>query len=449
MDEPQPVRTRTRNLKFIAPVLFLLLSLIAPRPASAQISLSTAVDLAEKSSPAVHAAQASVRKALAASQETRDAYAPNFVVGGSPGYFYGFPLGYPSLFNLQSSSLVLSFSQRDYMRSAHAALESANLNLKDTRQQIALDVSLDYVELDHDLREIAALDQEKGYAGTLVDIEQQRAGAGVDASIDVLRAQLTAAQVDEKRIHLENDADQMRQKLGHLTGLPADGLTTVSASIPPPPPLPSGASAAEPAGSDPGVAAAYANAKAKLFQSWGDARVNDRPLAVFGGQYSRFASFNNYSEFFRNFVYNNFGAGVQITLPLFDATRRARARESAADAVHALADADASRDTLSEQTQATRGSVRELAAQQRVAELQSRLAQEQVKAIDTELANGGGTGSQAVSPAEAQKAHIEERERYEDSLDADFSLIKVELTLLRLTGQLDSWIQSSLNSASP
>jgi outer membrane protein TolC len=426
-------------------LLPLLLALSLPCAASAQISLSTAVDLAEKTSPAVRSAEANVRKAVAATQEARDAYIPNFVLGGSPGYFYGFPLGYPSVFNVQSSSLVLSFSQRDYIRAAQVSVDSANLSLKDTRQQVALDVSLDYVELDHDLTEIAALEEEKSFAGSLISIERDRVGAGVDPPVSELQAELTAALVDEKRIHLENDADDMRQKIAHLAGLPADGLTTVSSSIPAPPNLDSESAGPVNAANNSGIAAAYASAKSKLFLAWGDERANYHPVAVFGGQYSRFATFNNYSEFFRNFVYNNFGAGVQVTFPVFDASRRAKARESAADAVAAEAQADQTRDTLSEQTLQARRAVEEIAAEQKVAEIQSELAKEQLKTIDTELTSGSGApGAGSISPSAAQRAHIDERERYEDLLDANFSLMKVELNLLRMTGQIEDWVHASI-----
>jgi outer membrane protein TolC len=426
-------------------LLPLVLTLTLPSGSRAQISLATAVDLAEKSSPAVRSAEANVRKAVAGEQETRDAYVPNFVAGGSPGYFYGFPMGYPSLFNVQSSSLVLSFSQRDYLRSAHAALESANLNLKDTRQQVALDVSLDYVELDHDIAEIAALNEEKSFTGSLISIEQDRVGAGVDPRVNELQAELTAAQVDEKLVHLENDADDMRQKIAHLTGLPAEGLTSVTSSIPASPEFGSAGAEVASASSNSGIAAAYASAKSKLYLAWGDARANYRPMGVFGGQYSRFATFNNYSEYFQHFQYNNFGAGVQITIPFFDATRRAKARESAADAAAAEAQADQSRNTLNEQTSQARRAIDEIAAEQKVAKIQSELAKEQLKAVDTEMANGSGApGIQPVAPSAAQKAHIDEREKYEDLLDANFSLIKVELNLLRMTGQIEDWVHAPL-----
>lgn len=428
-----------------------ILLLLMPLASHAQISLSTAVDLAEKSSPAVRGAAANVQKAAAGLEESKDVFIPNFLMGGSPGYSYGFPLGYPSLFNVNSQSLVFSFSQPDYIRAAHSALRAARLSLQDTQQQVALDVSLAYVELNHDIEEISALDEEKGYADELVQMEEQRVQAGVDPRVSELETELRAAQVDEKRVHLENDAEEMRQKLAHLTGLPAAGLTTATNSIPAAGSVNlNAADDTQTAESNPGVRAAYANAKSRFYTAFGDKRQNYRPLVSLGAQYSLFAKFNNYSEFFQRFQYNNFGIGFQLTIPLFDATRRAKARESAADAFHAQADADASRDVLSEQTLAMRRSILELNAQQRVAQIQSELAQEQLKTVESELANGSGSANaQPVTPIQAQQAHIAERERYEDMLDANFSVLKVELNLLRMTGQIDNWIRASLEPHNP
>ena len=279
---------------------------------------------------------------------------------------------------------MLSFPQRDYSRAARAGVNSATLNLKDVQQQVALDVSQSYVELDYDLREIAVLDEENGYAGTLVQIEQDRVQAGVDPRVTELQAELTAAQVEQKRIHLEGDAEAMRQKIAHLTGLPPTGLTTVSASIPSAPTAETLANPGEEASNSPGVAAAFANAKSKLYSSFGDSRQNYRPLITFGAQYSLFEKFADYTKYFpTGFQYNNVAIGVVVTFPLFDATRRAKARESAADAVHAQADADAALDVLNEQRSTMRQTLLELGAQQRVAQVQSELAQEQLKTIET------------------------------------------------------------------
>jgi outer membrane protein TolC len=428
-------------------LLPLLLALALPSAASAQISLSTAVDSAEKSSPAVRAAEASVRKAWASLSESKDVYYPTMSVGSSVGPPpYGFPLGNPDIYDIDMSSLVVSFAQPEYVHAARAGIRAATLNLHDQQQQVALDVALDYVQLDHDLAEIAALNEEKSYAGTLVSIEKDRVGAGVDPRVSLLQAQLTDAQVDEKVIQLQNDADQMRLQLAHLTGLPLDNLRTDSASIPPPPPFSDqGPSDQQLADNNSGIASAYENARSRYLFARGDERQINRPSVGFGLKYQRFARFQNFASYYQHFQQNNVSVGIQLTFPLYDRSLSAKARESAAEAAVAAAQADQSRDKLSEEVLAARRNVREIAAQQKVAEIQSELAQEQLKTIDAELTTGpGAPGVQPVAPSTAQKAHIDEREKYEDLLDANFSLVKVELNLLRMTGQIEDWVHASV-----
>jgi hypothetical protein len=70
----------------------------APAAASAQISLSTIVDLAQRNSSAVKLADADVHKAYAVLAQTRDVYVPNLVIGSSIGPpSIGFPVGQPSI----------------------------------------------------------------------------------------------------------------------------------------------------------------------------------------------------------------------------------------------------------------------------------------------------------------------------------------------------------------
>jgi outer membrane protein TolC len=419
-------------------------ALLGAHQAKAQASLSTVVDLAVRNSPQVHIALAKVEHAAAGLAETKDAYIPSFLIGSSLGYSYGFPVGQPSVYNVGSQSLLLSFSQRDYIRAAHAAVNAAQLNLKDSEEQVALDSALAYVQLDHDLKEIAALDEEKSAAEKLVSIEQQRLQAGVDGRMELTRAELTSAQVDEKRLHLEDDAEQVRQKLAHLSGLPAVNFTPESASIPPDPTVLDDESSQSRINASSAIQAAYANAKSKTMLSFADAKQNYRPQLAFGAEYNRYAEFNNYAQYYLRFQHNNFDAGIQITIPLFDASRRAKARESAAEAIKATAEADQAKNQANEQALSLRHSIAELKVQRHIAELKSELAGEQLETIEAQLQGGSGLpNAPTVSPKDEQLAHIQERERYQDALDAAFQLTSVELNLMRSTGEISQWIHST------
>ncbi|HZD50316.1 MAG TPA: TolC family protein, partial [Silvibacterium sp.] len=241
---------------------------------------------------------------------------------------------------------------------------------------------------------------------------------------------------------LEDDANQQRQKLAHLTGLPASSFVTDSKSIPPSPNFSSDDSVEDRASlTNAGIQAAYANAKSKRLVSFGDDKQNYRPQFAFGAEYNRYAEFNNYQQYYLRFQHNNFDIGVQITFPIFDASRRAKARESAAEAQRATAVADQTKFQTSEQVYTLRRSLRELAVQQRIAQLRSELAQEQLEAIQAQLQNGSGSANAPpVTPKDEEQAHIQERERYVDALDATFSMIKAELTLMRTVGGIQDWV---------
>ena len=411
-------------------------ALLAASSAAAQISLASTVDLALQNSPKVRMGDADVKRAQAGLSETRDAWVPNFVLGSGVGYTYGFPVGQPSILNVSSQSLLYSFSQPSYVRAARAALKSAQLSLKDTKDQVTLDCAMAYIQLDTDTRELAALDEEKAAAERLVSIEHQRLIAGVASRMDETKAQITSAQVDLKHLHLEDDVDAQRQKLAHWTGLPASSFIPQSKSIPPAPEL----SGDVVLSGNAGIQAALANAKSKRELSFGDAKQNYRPQFGFGMEYNRYAEFNNYQDYYLRFQHNNFDIGVQITFPLFDAGRRAKARESAAEAVHATAQADQAKNQASEQVETLRHSLRELNAQQRFAELQSQLAQEQLATVQSELANGTGSPNAApVSPRDEELAKIQAEERYQDALNAGLSLRRAQLSLLRAVGSIESW----------
>ncbi len=390
-------------------------------------------------------AEADVRRAVAGVEETRDAYMPNFVLGSGLGYSYGFPVGQPSVFNATSQSLLLSFSQPDYIRSARASLKAAQFSLKDTREKVAAEAASDYIELTADTQELTALDQQHDYGQRLIDIEQQRLTAGFDSRMDETRAELGNAQLELRRIHLQKHTALLAARLSHLTGLPEASLTTEPRTIPAPPTFALDQDAiAVSLNENSAIRAADAAALSKQYVARGDQRQNYRPEIAFALQYSRYAKFNNYAEYYLRFQHNNFDVGVQISLPLFDAVRRAKARGSSADAVHAEEQATQSRLQLSEQVLELRNSLDELAAQGKVAQLQSDYAREQLQSVTTQLQSGTGTnGGTPLTPKDEELAKIEERQRYTEMIDANLQLEVAQINLLRSLGRLEDWARQA------
>jgi outer membrane protein TolC len=419
----------------------------AVAPACAQISFTTAVGLALKSNPKVLAAQADVEKSVAVVQQLRDAYIPAVVGGSGLGPpSYGFPLGQPSIFQITAQSLVFSYSQRDYLRAAHASVEAATLNLKDAREAVAEDTAITYLALDRDMQRQAALQQQQSFADHLVSIVQERLDAGQDTVIDLTNSRLTAAQVRLARLRAEDETVADQAHLARLIGLPAQNLGTASDSVP-----------ALPAAStdlttttlitSPAVDSAYAIARSKRETAFGEARYLWRPQITLDGQYSRFAKFNNLQDYYFRFQQNNAAIGVQITVPLYDKAHQAKAREAAADAAHAEHEADSLRDQFFDTRLRARHTAAELSTRAEIATLDQQLAQQQLDVLLVQLKAGSGNlSAPQMTPKDEQTARISEREKFVAVLNANFEAQQAQINLMRAAGELESWIAASVRT---
>ncbi len=408
--------------------------------ASAQISFYTAVDLALRNSHEVKIAMADVDRAMAGLSQARSAYIPSMNIGSSLGYSYGFPVGQPSIYNVTANSLLLSFSQPDLIRSARASVVAARATLKDTREKVVADAAVTYAELATDEQEIAAVDQQHTFGDRLLEIERERNSAGLSSQMDVTQAELINAQLELRRLHIQDHIRVLRLRLAHLTGLAEDALTADRASIPGAPVPPQGDALATMTGRSDAVHAAQAEAASKRYVALSDKRRNLHPEIAFGIQYSRYAKFNNYAEYYLRFQHNNFDVGINMNLPLYDSSARAKARGSAADAVHAEQQALQVALQLDEQARELTGSLDELRGQQKVAGLQNALAQENVDAVRTQIENGSGNPNVTpLTPRDEQKARIEERRRFLDKLDSDFQLMQAQIQLQRVLGTAEDW----------
>jgi len=414
----------------------------APALASAQVSLASVVDFAQRNSSTVKLAEADVRKAQAALDQTRDAFIPNFAIGSTIGYSYGFPTGQPSVGSATMQSLVFSYSQREYMKAARAGLDAANLRLKDAREEVALDASNTYIELDTVHRELDATRQQESFAADLVKIEQQRVDAGVDSALDLLQARLTAAELKLKRLHLETRSATLAKQIAALTAMPIGSILPDRASIPEIP--------AVTANQAPrrllGIEAAGALARSKQLQARGDDLAWRRPQFGFGAVYNYDSNkLNNYSTYYQNFTPNNVSFGIQITVPFFDFALRAKAKETAAEALRATVEAEQMQRQDEVRIAELTGSLRELDTLAEVASLKQQIADGQLKAVLAQLELGNGAisslGAQPQpGPKAEQLARIDERQKFQEALDAGLDLAKARLNLLRALGHMEDWL---------
>lgn len=434
-----------RTVRTVLPGLLFAAAIAVPARSFAQVSLVTVVDLAQRNSTAVRAAQADVDKAQALLSENKDVIIPSLTFStGLPAFpetgFTGTP---PSIWGATVQSLVFSVSQKRYLDASRLGLRSAVAGLKDAREQVALDASSNYIELDTVNQEIQAANQQEQFAARLVEIEQERAEAGVDPLSELLQARLTAAQIKLRRQQLEARAGTLTAQLASLTGLPVESILTEHNSIPEVPRITANTISPTHAGLD----AATLLARSKQLVAKGDQEFNYLPQLTFAAQYNRNTTLlNDVNSFFaRPLPANNFASGIQIEVPLFDMGHRARSRESAADALRATVEAEQARHRADIQVATLTGSLAELGTLAEIAGLKQQIAKEQLRTVNAQMALGNGqaspqAGAPQLSPKAEELARIDERQKYEDALDANYQLANARLGLLRALGHMQDWL---------
>lgn len=425
--------------------LTLIVTMMAAPPAllTAQVSLTTVVDLAQRNSRTVRLAQIDVDKARAALGEARDVFIPTLSLNsGLPAVpAIGFSGAPPSIASATIQSLIFSLPQNHYIQAANAGVHAANLSLKDAREQVALEASNAYLEMDTVNRELEAARQQEVFASRLVSIEQERAEAGVDPLSDLLQARLTAAQLKLKRLHLETRASTLAKQLATLTGMPLGAVTPDHSSIPEIPAV----RADEEAHATTGIESSLMLALSKHQQARGDTKYALFPQISLAAQYNRDTKLlNNADSYFaRPLKSDNLSSGFSIQLPLFDLSHRAKARESAADALRATVEAEQAQRQNEIQIASLSGSLRELDTLAEIASLQKQIAHEQLQAIlaQLELGSINGPGAQQqLSPKAEQLARIDEIQKSQDALEAECDLAKTRLSLLRALGHMEDWL---------
>lgn len=418
---------------------------LACAAAPAQVSLRTVVEMAQRNSVSVRLAQADVQKAAASLAESRDVFIPALNFGSGLPVFpeVGFTGNLPTIWDAKVESLAFGMGQIRYAQAARMGLRAAQLNVHDSQEQVALDASDAYIELDAVNRELQAARQQEDDATRLVAIEQQRAEAGVDPLIQLLQAQLTAAQIKLNRLHLETRAATLAKQISVLTGLPAAAIIPDHSSIPEIPAISGDAAPRRNAALD--SVEMLARSKAQIAK--GDKESIWTPTMGFGVLYNRNTGLlNSISQYYAHRLPpNNFSSGVSIQLPIFNTELRAQARASAADALRAKVEAEQAERQNEIQIVELDSSLRELATQAQIASLKQQIANEQLKTVTAQLEVGNGAenaagGPPQLTPQAEQQARIDERQKYEDAVEAGLDLSKTRLSLLRALGHMQDWL---------
>ncbi|HEX6466811.1 MAG TPA: TolC family protein, partial [Terriglobales bacterium] len=350
---------------------------------------------------------------------------------------FGFPLGAPSIFNVQSQSLLYNPAAREFMRAAKTDFRAARFNKEEQRSQVILDTALTYSELDRETAALAVLKQEEGSALRVEDIVNQRIQSGIENAVEGTKAKLSTARIRLKMAQIQSNMEILRQHIAALTGVPATQFETVTESIPPLPEVSQDEDLASKAvDSSPLYKSALESANAKTIRASGEHKEL-LPAVDLVGQYALFSKLNNYEEYYRTFRYNNGAFGFQIRIPFLNQGQRAHAAAADAEAVKAHHEAETTKQQVSSETLRLQRAVGQLNAAKTVAQLEYQLARADTEAVQVRVESG------TANLRDQEQTRLAENDKYAALLDATYELEKGQMQLLRATGEIEKWALSS------
>lgn len=399
------------------------------------LTLKGAIEMALRNSKEIQVAKLQASVAEHASMLSKAEFLPNLYAGSGAGYTYGIPETpggrAPSVFNVTYTEQVFNEPLRGMGKELEEQARSQKIVLQNVKNNVIARTAMSYLELAKVRHSLELLRAEQESADKIFQVTQERQGEGYELPLEVTKAQLTKAQVTQRILQLEGRQDELEVFLRGQLALGEEQPIEVT-----PEDLPG---EAEQAGANlvamaqqnnEGLLLAESDVRAKESRLKGEKRGNFPTLEVVS-TYSLLANYNNYSLYFNHFQRNNFNAGIQLQVPLFNA----KTKESIGLAQINLQTAQA---TLAMKKSQVSGEVRqktlhlrERDAAKEVARLELQLAQQNIAVLQQQFSEG------KVNLRDVERARLDENDRWMAYLDANFQRQQAQLDLLRTAGQLD------------
>ncbi len=370
---------------------------------------------------------------------TRSVFLPNLYTGTGVAYTNGFPLleggGAPAIFSLSYNQQIFNPPLKGEQHVAEQRAEEQRLSIDDVRDAVMSRAALDYLELAKVRHALELMHGERISAGRILDATRQRMDSGRQLPVDLIRAQLTTAQIEQRIAQLEDRDDSLTGELRDLMGLPYDEMIEVSTEE-----IPTAAAeasqdvVAEAMTSNVEIKQAQAELRAREFKLKGE-QGGRWPSFSLIGQYNVLSKINNYTEFFNKFQRNNVVFGVQVQIPIIASRTSSAVAYARADLNAATLALQKKRSELSLDVRRKARLVREADLGGEVAKLELQLAQENVRVLQSQFDAGRG------SLQDLEAAHIEENNKWLAFLDANYARQQVQIDLLHTTGQLTQVLQ--------
>jgi len=411
-------------------------------PPPAELSLKSALDRSLKSSRELALARIKATVARRQANLTKAKFQPNLFTGSGAVYTNGIPETpggtAPSLFNMAYVQTLFNPPLRGQYRQESLEAQVQRLETDRTRDSVMVKTASTYLELNKVRHGLQLVGKERESSTRVLDITRQRVSEGQELPIEITRAELASARVEQRRLQLEGREDLLESELRDLCSVAPDRRIDLTTDE-----TPDFATAADRPLHE--LVAMGVENSLEIRQAELDYRAKQErlkgekggyfPTVDLVGKYSLLSKINNYQDFYNHFQKNNVNVGLQINIPVFSARTTAAVELASEDLHRSELELSATRSRVEKEVRSQARKVRETEAAREVARLELKLAQEELQNIQAKFEEGH------VNLREVERLRLDESAKWLSFLDADFDNQQASLELLRMTGQLAAVLQ--------
>jgi outer membrane protein TolC len=368
----------------------------------------------------------------------RSSFRPNLYTGTGAAWTEGFPQtpgGPPTVFNLSYTQTVFNLPLTGQVREAQEMAKAGRVEIENVENAVRVETAAAYLELAKVRHGLRLLRTEQASAQKIVEVTSARVGEGLELPIEITRAKLTAARIEQRIVQHEGREEYLTGRLRQLMGLPAgQGFEVSDEQVM--------LAASEPV--DDLVSMALVNsteikqaehqrlAREHRLRGEKGGYLPTMDLVSYFGVYSKA---NDFDRFYNSFERTSISLGVRVRVPIFSSTTSSAVALARSELSAAEQELRNKREALELNVRQQSRQTREMDAGREVARLEMELAQENVRVLQAQFQEG------RLGLRDLEKARLEEHEKWLAFLDAEFQQQRAHLELLRTTGRIAQVLQ--------
>ncbi|MDZ7638418.1 MAG: TolC family protein [Bryobacterales bacterium] len=405
------------------------------------LSLDESVRLALRQSPDVLLARLDQQEAELKARQVGDPFSLKLGVGSGLAWTSGFPMNVggsgPSLVNAQASMTLYDRPLRYRIAEARERAKAEALTEAEKRSAVALEVTRLFLEAESLGLAEESLQAEIASLERVLGIRERQLEEGRALPLDTKRAKVSLAAARYRLREMESTVKQSQARIGFLLGFESGREVAPVRGERRQPELPA----------DPQAAAAVAVEgspeveRLKVFLAANQFRVKGAnaihwPVIRLVSQYSMFARFNNYDDFYNRFERHNGQIGASFELPLFTGSAtRAERSQAGIEADRLRLNLETARRKVALEASAATRLAQDAKAYHELIALDLEAARDQVSVLLAQANEG------KARLEDLELARTEENRKWVEYYRSRASAEQAAYDLLHKTGRLVAWFQ--------